>query len=181
MNHEFPISHNTVPTIPTVRTRYPLVLRLDCRCETLLCLNEVASIEIELLLPMTTNGELLEQQYACVEEYANSQSRLLNASMKKISLGSEESQELSLAVEFHESCRRKLQSHWRRLIADSDFCTRHGDHLDLSQRVIQTVAKNPSWGCVGLPSHSDGVLESNTVALASLRASMMRIKDIESG
>jgi hypothetical protein len=130
---------------------------------------------------MTTIEELLEQQYEYIEEYANSQTRLLNASMKNISVISEESQDLSLAVELHESCRRKIQSNWKRLIADRDFCTRHGPHLDLSKRVIQTVAKNPSWGCIGLPSHSDGALESNTIALASLRASMMRIKDIESG
>lgn len=130
---------------------------------------------------MTTIGELLDDQYACVEAYANSQSRLLNASMKNIPLGSEESHELSRAVELHECCRIKVQSSWMRMHANSDFCRRHLSHLDLSKRVIHTVAKNPSWGSIGLPSHTNGVLESNTVALASLRASIARIKEIESG
>ena len=130
---------------------------------------------------MTNIGDLLDDQYACVEAYANSQTRLLNASMTKILPGSDESHELALAVEHHESCRRNLQSNWKRLTEDMEFCKRYRAHLELSQRVIKTVAQNPSWGCTGLPSNFDGILETNTVALASLRASITRIRDGESG
>ena len=58
-------------------------------------------------------------------------------------------------------------------------------HLSLSRRVIQTIFSNPSWHTNGIPSittTSDGrntSLETNTVALASLKASITRVLELE--
>lgn len=128
---------------------------------------------------MTTIIQLLEEQYVTLEEYANAQSRLLNASMKKSSSDTENVTEISSAIERLEICRQKVQSNLYRLLEDVDNSTKYKEHIDLSRRAIKTIAINPSWCAAGIPSHTEGVLESNTVALACLRGSIARIKDIE--
>ena len=49
-------------------------------------------------------------------------------------------------------------------------------HVDLSQRVIKTIYNNPSWHANGIPATSID-METNMVALASLKASIARVCD----
>lgn len=129
-------------------------------------------------MAVATNNDvlsLIDAQYQSVEALANAQSRLLNASLQR---SSSSAADLVAAIENLESCREEVRSIWRQLLADEDFCKRHKEHVDLSARVMKTVAMNPSWDSMGIQSHNNGILESNTVALASLRASLARVKDI---
>ena len=129
----------------------------------------------------TTILELFEEQYSAVEEYANSQSRLVNAFLKKNSVETEEAIDVVLVMEQQDTCRQRLQENLHKLLQVPEYhMTRYQSHVDLSCRVIQTIANNPRWTCMGIPSHVDGILQSNTVALACLRASITKIKEIDS-
>ena len=137
---------------------------------------------------MTSYTDLLDEQYRCLEAFANAQSRLLNASSFTAKTTSrhrpddeaeEEGNEVDQAVKHLMSCRQKVQHNLKRFMDDEQFCRKHNAHLDLSRRIIRTMAKNPSWDRVGIPSHLNAVLETNTVALATLRASICLIKDLE--
>lgn len=123
--------------------------------------------------------EFLDDQYARLEAFANAQSRLLNSSMMKVSKDNDDYvAEVQQAVEKFESCRDKVQENLKAMKDNETFCERYNEHVDLCFRVASTIAKNPSWGALGIPSHSAGALESNTVSLAALRASMTTIKEM---
>jgi hypothetical protein len=131
---------------------------------------------------MTALLALLDEQYVCLEAFANAQSRLLNgfsARAHPLREDEERSVEVEDAVERIDSCRQKVQQNLQRLMADEEFSKKHKSHVDLSLRVVRTIARNPSWGAMGIPSHATGVLETNTVALASIRASISIIKELE--
>jgi len=134
---------------------------------------------------MTALTDLLDEQYRWMEAFANAQSRLLNASSFTVKTPSrtrheeEEGIEVDQAVNHLISCRQKVQQNLKRFMADEQFCKKHRAHLDLSLRIVRTISKNPSWDGMGIPSHTNEVLETNTVALASLRASICLIKDQE--
>ncbi|MGK3745360.1 MAG: hypothetical protein ACI90V_012221, partial [Bacillariaceae sp.] len=56
----------------------------------------------------------------------------------------------------------------------------------LSRRVIETISNNPSWYSNGLPKPTDNnnnnnnnSLQTNTIAIAALKASIARIREIE--
>ena len=59
----------------------------------------------------------------------------------------------------------------------------YSDHIEISKRVIDTVTNNPTWHANGLPDTSGSSarwLQTNTVALASLKASIENIsREIE--
>ena len=123
--------------------------------------------------------DLLEDQYSIVEEYANSQSRLVNAFLQRNALETEDSMDIIVAIEQQDNCRQRIQGTLHQLFEIPEFHTKYKSHLDLSCRVIQTISNNPTWNSMGIPSHIDGILQSNTVALACLRASITKIKEIE--
>lgn len=71
---------------------------------------------------------------------------------------------------------------------------RFTDHLGLSRRVIRTIANNPLWYSNGLPApapainsgnnnnsknNNSSTLQTNTVAIAVLKASIANIREIE--
>jgi hypothetical protein len=125
-----------------------------------------------------TITQIIEEQYAITEKYANSQSRLLNASMMT-SQSYEDNDEVLMALKGISNIRNRVRSTFQRLEQD-DFKDEYPDHVALSKRVIQTIANNPSWHAIGIPSHSASVLENNTVALAALKASIARVNEMES-
>lgn len=120
---------------------------------------------------------ILDELYESIEAFANAQSRQLNAYSNNITYESNEATDVSSEIEYLESCRQKMQMVWGRIFRDEEMRRKYPSHLGLSARVIETVVKNPTWSAMGIPSHSDGILESNTVALASLRASLAKIKE----
>lgn len=143
--------------------------------------------------------ELLDQQYSKVEDYANAQTLLYNASTTAknanangSSLGSfddDEEEESSSspiirALERLEDAKWNLRSNLENL-REAGLSKMHSRHLELSRRVITTISTNPSWHANGLPndagrnSFSRKALEANTVAIAALNASIARIRDIE--
>jgi len=125
-------------------------------------------------------SELLDEQYNNVEDYANSQSRLVNAFLKRNTMETEEGIDVAMAMEQQDTSRQRIQGNFRRLFEIPEFHTKYKPHMDLSYRVVQTISNNPTWHPMGIPSHVDGILQSNTVALACLRASITKIKEIES-
>lgn len=142
--------------------------------------------------------ELLDEQYAKVEEYANAQTLLYdasttakNAKSKGSSLGSFDDEEeesssspIIRALERLEDAKWNLRSNLENL-REACLSKMHSRHLELSGRVISTIYTNPSWHANGLPndagknSFSRKALEANTVAIAALNASIARIRDIE--
>ena len=59
------------------------------------------------------------------------------------------------------------------------------NHINLSKRVIKTISYNPSWYSNGLPkpntddNHNTNSLQTNTIAIAALKASIATIREIE--
>jgi hypothetical protein len=124
-------------------------------------------------------SKLLQEQYTFTEEYANSQSRLLNASMtSSASAADTDDDEIKSALNDLNTYRNRVRSNLERL-HQGDFHKLYPAHVALSQRVIQTIASNPSWHPNGLHSHVKSILETNTVALATLKASIDRINEME--
>ncbi|CAJ1966573.1 unnamed protein product [Cylindrotheca closterium] len=125
--------------------------------------------------------ELLQLQYDAMERFANAQARLLNVSSTHAASTVAESsaEDMEDALSSINKVRNRLRSNLKQLEQDEKFCKLHPKHLALSQRVAQTIASNPSWHTNGLPSHTTGITETNTVALATLRASIERINEAE--
>jgi hypothetical protein len=148
--------------------------------------------------------DLLDDQYAMVEAYANAQTLLYNAATTTAKTSSattsgspqgafddlDEDDELSSmpptvrALERLEDAKWNLRSNFRDL-REASRSDLHSRHLALSGRVITTIAGNPSWHANGLPNDTgmetfaQTALKANTVAIASLNASIARIKAIE--
>ena len=120
-----------------------------------------------------TLKEILEEQYTVTEDFANAQSRLLNASMTKSS-----EDEIRSALASMNKARRSVRS-CMQLLQEEDSLRAYSTHVSLSNRVVQTISKNPSWHSNGIPSHATNILETNTVALATLKASITRILEME--
>ena len=59
------------------------------------------------------------------------------------------------------------------------------NHINLSKRVIKTISYNPSLYSNGLPKPTDdnhnttNSLQTNTIAIAALKASIASIREIE--
>lgn len=146
--------------------------------------------------------ELLEEQYALVKEYANTQTLLYNASANIKSTVSSPSDgafhdenapsktPTIEALERREEAKWKLRSNIQGLRRQSESSIVSSkqlwsNHLALSERVIISIANNPVWHSNGLPNDAgrnnfaEKALEANTVAIAALNASIARIKDIE--
>lgn len=123
--------------------------------------------------------QLLQDQYSIAEEYANIQSRLLNVSMKSsASLASSDDEEIERVLDDVNKYRNRTRSNLARLQHEG-FHKLYPAHVALSLRVINTIANNPSWNANGIPSHFTNILETNTVALATLKASIDRITQAE--
>ena len=120
-----------------------------------------------------TLKEILEEQYTVTENFANAQSRLLNASMTKSS-----EDEIRSALASMNKAKRSVRSCMQQL-QEEDSLRAYPTHVSLSNRVVQTISKNPSWHSNGIPSHATNILETNTVALATLKASITRILEME--
>lgn len=141
--------------------------------------------------------ELLDQQFALVEEYANAKTLLYNASTKTESATSNpftidelgpSQPPIIVALERLEEVQRNLRANIQeltRLSAGGRQQQLRPNHLALSKRVITTIANNPAHHSNGLPNDAgrnnfaQKALEANTVAIAALKASIARIKDIE--
>ena len=126
----------------------------------------------------TAITETLEEQYKLAENFANAQARFLNAWMNHSS-SARGTNSVVIAFEQLDQCRRRLRSNWRKMHEDDAFRIKHNHHIELSRRVIQTLSQNPAFGSYGFPRVSRGTLEANTVALASLRASIALVKESE--
>eukprot|EP00980_Cylindrotheca_fusiformis_P001439 scaffold345_cov134-Cylindrotheca_fusiformis.AAC.50 len=121
--------------------------------------------------------KLLQEQYSFAEAYANSQSHLLNASVAS-STSANDKDEIGSAVNALNESRNRCRSNLEAL-SEGQFQKLYPAHVALSQRVLQTIANNPSWQANGLPSHVGSILETNTVALATLKASIDHISELE--
>jgi hypothetical protein len=126
----------------------------------------------------TRISQVLKEQYSLAEEYANAQSRLLNATIGN------DSRQIALALKDLDSCRSRVRSNLlqqqQQQQQQQEISSRlYPQHVALSHRVLQTIANNPSWHANGIPSYSqnNATLEINTVALASLKASISNICD----
>jgi hypothetical protein len=128
---------------------------------------------------MTTTGitQVLKEQYTLVEKYANAQSRLWNATMASSSSSPDD--QVPIVVDNLDTCRCRVRSNLERLQQQEEIQLRYPEHVALSHRVLQTIAGNPSWHPNGIPSHTKNALEVNTVALATLKASIARICELE--
>ena len=122
--------------------------------------------------------QFLKEQYSLVEEYANAQSRLWNAAM---SSSSSNRDVVADNVEYLDTCRCRVRSNFQQLLLLEEIQLKYPQHVDLSRRVIHSIASNPSWHPNGIPtSHAKvNTLEVNTVALVALKVSISRICELE--
>lgn len=123
--------------------------------------------------------EMLQQQYDSMERFANAQARLLNVSSTHAASTGVQSDDLDDAISSLYDVQHRLRSNLKQLEQEETFRKLYPKHVTLSQRVAQTISNNPSWRTNGLPSHTKGITETNTVALATLRASIERINEAE--
>ena len=158
---------------------------------------------------------LREEQYAVVEEYANAQTFLLNATTTTTTktktksatsrLSSSSSSSLSddaiiNAIERLDKARNNVRSNLKDLQEQEIQIQNNNNnnieqqrysmnHINLSKRVIKTISYNPSWYSNGLPKPTDdnhsntntniNSLQTNTIAIAALKASIATIREIE--
>ena len=153
---------------------------------------------------------LREEQYAVVEEYANAQTFLLNATTTKtktksttsrLSLSSSSSSSdddaiIINAIERLDKARNNVRSNLKDLQEQEIQIQNNNNnsiqqqrysmnHINLSKRVIKTISYNPSWYSNGLPKPTDdnynttNSLQTNTIAIAALKASIATIREIE--
>ena len=121
---------------------------------------------------------LLDEHYQATQAYANAQTGLLNAVLDTTTPQPQRSDALQKASTSLCDKREVLRSIFSKLQAHPELLLRHKSHIGVSRRVMQTISRNPSWNQFDLPSHTTGILEINTVALASLNASIARIKEV---
>ena len=155
---------------------------------------------------------LREEQYAVVEEYANAQTFLLNATTTKTktksatsrlsssSLSSSSDDDAIInAIERLDRARNNVRSNLKDLQEQEIQIQNNNNnsiqqqrysmnHINLSKRVIKTISFNPSWYSNGLPKPTDdnhnntittNSLQTNTIAIAALKASIATIREIE--
>ena len=152
---------------------------------------------------------LREEQYAVVEEYANAQTFLLNATttttktksatsrLSSSSLSSSSDDDAIInAIERLDRARNNVRSNLKDLQEQEIQIQNNNNnsiqqqrysmnHINLSKRVIKTISYNPSWYSNGLPKPTDdnynntNSLQTNTVAIAALKASIATIREIE--
>ena len=151
---------------------------------------------------------LREEQYAVVEEYANAQTFLLNATTTKTktksatsrlsssSSSSSSDDAIINAIERLDRARNNVRSNLKDLQEQEIQIQNNNNnsiqqqrysmnHINLSKRVIKTISYNPSWYSNGLPKPTDdnynntNLLQTNTVAIAALKASIATIREIE--
>jgi uncharacterized protein (UPF0335 family) len=166
----------------------------------------------------------LEEQYSFVEEYANAQTFMLNAtitttttttasrlsssSSSSLPSSSSSSDEAVInAIERLDKARSNVRSNMKDLQEQEEIQNQNHqiqnstkgyqqqqnhqryytkNHINLSRRVIETISNNPSWYSNGLPkptdnnnNNSNNSLQTNTIAIAALKASIARIREIE--
>jgi hypothetical protein len=146
-------------------------------------------------------SSLLQEQYRHVEEYCNAQIRLYNSTVLikaptqtdgiKGSLSVNKNMETSRAVAELSNAVACVRQDLKGLTliveqqSDDSNTIHHSrmvrtsllrEHIHLSRRVIQTISHNPSWHVHGIPTTSFN-MESNMVALASLKASIARLSE----
>ena len=144
--------------------------------------------------PPASLAELLEEQYQVTEAFANAQTRLWNATTREKSSNEHGNSSRSnpsvassntspaAAVQAHARSRQDVRNNLQALQYKLDG--RHPQHLDLSRRVVKTIANNPSWHANGIPcigADAASMLRANTVAMASLKASMVAVLQQEEG
>ena len=107
---------------------------------------------------------LLETQFSHIEDYCNSQTNLYNATVSgnhvdTVRVIAEWSKSIALVRNDLEQFERNFPylSH----------------HNNLTRRVIQTISQNPSVDTIGIPGRVN--IKANTVALATLRASIKQV------
>jgi uncharacterized protein (UPF0335 family) len=179
---------------------------------------------------------LLEEQYSFVEEYANAQTFMLNATItttttttaSRLSSSSSSSSSTSSssssdeavikAIERLDKARSNVRSNMKDLQEQEEIQNQNHqiqnstkgyqqqqnhqryytkNHINLSRRVIETISNNPAWYTNGLPkpttsssssssidnnnnnNNSNNSLQTNTIAIAALKASIARIREIE--
>ena len=148
---------------------------------------------------------LLDEQYALIEEYANAQTFLYNAittTTSRTTSRRTKGQGPSLvgddstikALERLDEAKTNVRSNFMNIrdYDDTDIKERHwhSGHINISRRVIETISNNPcSWHANGLPTAvgnnngGGGIanegLKTNTVAIAALKASIARIREME--
>ena len=152
---------------------------------------------------------LREEQYAVVEEYANAQTFLLNATTtttntktksatSRLSSSSDDDAIIN-AIERLDTARNNVRSNLKDLQEQEIQIQNNNNnslqqqrysmnHINLSKRVIKTISYNPSWYSNGLPKPTDdnynntittNSLQTNTIAIAALKASIATIREIE--
>ena len=110
-----------------------------------------------------------------MEDFANAQSRLLNATMAASSSVPSDSSSVQDAVREMVKCRDSVRSFLEQVEQDELINARYPEHISLTRKVIRTIHSNPAWHSNGVPNSTGDILATNTVALAALRASTSRI------
>jgi hypothetical protein len=151
---------------------------------------------------------LLEEQYTVTEAYANAQTQLWNITQHQHQPSSqgilddtttttERHSLISTAVQLHYDALRSVQDNLKQQLQFQHKNQRLEQHLELTQRVLQTLAVYPcSWHANGVPLSSSssqqqqqqqqtssspsggGIVVTNnstTVAMAALRASISQV------
>ena len=124
--------------------------------------------------PEDSLESLLNTQYHVIEEFANAQSQLFNVATKA-TVSTDTHDDIERAVHNLAIRRTAVRSIMVKLSQNEEIKERYASHIGLSQRVCRTILTNPDWSENGLPLSSHLLLESNTVALATLKASMTEI------
>lgn len=138
---------------------------------------------------MSSLPRLLEEQYSCTERYANAQTALFNAVTTSSQRSSsptphpvdDDDDNVGRAVKKLGEARCRVRSNWADIQRHPVVKKQYPNHVALSQRVLRTIASNPSWHANGLPTLNltQSHLQTNTVALASLKASIVGILEME--
>jgi hypothetical protein len=138
---------------------------------------------------MSVISELLQEQYEKSEAYANAQTRLLNATRKGSTIATETTSLSTIddrserkaiiysdAITSLYNAREEVRSNFRQLLKNDEIKYKYPEHIALSRRIVLTIANNPSWHFNGIPSGGGhDLIQTNTVAIAALKASITRI------
>lgn len=123
--------------------------------------------------------ELLEEQYALTENFANAQTRLFNSTRAQQGSTTQwDAKEVAKAVSGLHKAKTQVRSNFECILNDRAVAERYPEHIALSRRVLQTISRNPMWTSIGTSSGSGNLdsFQANTVALATLNASIARLR-----
>ena len=122
--------------------------------------------------------ELLDEQYTLTENYANAQTKLLN--LTRTHVGSTttrlDSGDIAMAGSGLYNAREQVRSNFECIQNHPSIAVRYPEHIALTRRVLQTISRNPTWAEIGIPIGNLDSIQTYTVALATLKASIAQVQ-----